>query len=75
VAEEAVERRFGDSSTPLLLSVCSGATVSMPGMLDRVLNLGLYDITAATPEQTFGERFAVVSIHTFYALNRSKGSH
>ncbi len=39
--EEASGRRFGDPEAPLLLSVRSGAPVSMPGMLDTILNLGL----------------------------------
>ncbi len=45
--EAAVGRRFGDASDPLLLSVRSGAPVSMPGMMDTILNLGL---NAATSE-------------------------
>ncbi len=39
--ERAAERRFGDADDPLLVSVRSGARVSMPGMMDTVLNLGL----------------------------------
>jgi pyruvate,orthophosphate dikinase len=45
--EEAVGLRFGDSTRPLLVSVRSGARVSMPGMMDTVLNLGLNDRTVA----------------------------
>ena len=45
--EEAVGQRFGDPADPLLLSVRSGAPVSMPGMMDTILNLGLNDATAA----------------------------
>jgi pyruvate,orthophosphate dikinase len=45
--EEAVGRRFGDPEDPLLVSVRSGAPVSMPGMMDTILNLGLNDDTAA----------------------------
>jgi pyruvate, orthophosphate dikinase len=41
--EEAFDRRFGDVERPLLVSVRSGAAVSMPGMMDTVLNLGLND--------------------------------
>ena len=44
--EVAVGRRFGDPSDPLLVSVRSGAPVSMPGMMDTILNLGLNDATA-----------------------------
>jgi pyruvate,orthophosphate dikinase len=43
--EEQVGRRFGDPENPLLVSVRSGAAVSMPGMMDTVLNLGLNDET------------------------------
>ncbi len=44
--ETAVGRKFGDSADPLLVSVRSGAPVSMPGMMDTILNLGLNDTTA-----------------------------
>src|ERR1019366_3921401 len=43
--EKAVGRKFGDPRNPLLMSVRSGARVSMPGMMDTVLNLGLNDDT------------------------------
>ena len=43
--EAKVGRRFGDPSDPLLVSVRSGAPVSMPGMMDTILNLGLNDAT------------------------------
>ena len=43
--EEAVGAKFGDTHKPLLVSVRSGARVSMPGMMDTVLNLGLNDAT------------------------------
>ena len=45
VVEKAVGLNFGDETHPLLVSVRSGARVSMPGMMDTVLNLGLNDIT------------------------------
>jgi len=45
--EAAVGRGFGDPSDPLLVSVRSGAAVSMPGMMDTILNLGLTDSTTA----------------------------
>lgn len=41
--EEATGKQFGGSTSPLLLSVRSGAAVSMPGMMDTILNLGLND--------------------------------
>jgi len=43
--EEAMEAKFGDAENPLLVSVRSGARVSMPGMMDTILNLGLNDAT------------------------------
>jgi pyruvate,orthophosphate dikinase len=43
--ESLVERRFGDEGRPLLVSVRSGAPVSMPGMMDTILNLGLNERT------------------------------
>ena len=45
--EGLVGRRFGDPADPLLVSVRSGAPVSMPGMMDTILNLGLNDATTA----------------------------
>ncbi|MEA3476337.1 MAG: pyruvate, phosphate dikinase [Candidatus Cloacimonadota bacterium] len=44
--ENAINKKFGDPSNPLLLSVRSGAAVSMPGMMDTILNLGLNDKVA-----------------------------
>ena len=41
--EDATGKKFGDPKNPLLVSVRSGAAVSMPGMMDTVLNLGLND--------------------------------
>ncbi|HIE47808.1 TPA: pyruvate, phosphate dikinase, partial [Candidatus Bipolaricaulota bacterium] len=43
--EEATGRKFGDPEAPLLVSVRSGAPVSMPGMMDTILNLGLNDVS------------------------------
>ena len=45
VIEKEVKKKFGDLKNPLLLSVRSGARVSMPGMMDTILNLGLNDKT------------------------------
>ena len=42
--EERAGKRFGDAADPLLVSVRSGAAVSMPGMMDTILNLGLNDV-------------------------------
>ena len=43
--EAVTEKKFGDASNPLLVSVRSGAKISMPGMMDTILNLGLNDDT------------------------------
>jgi pyruvate,orthophosphate dikinase len=57
--EEATGKRFGDPSDPLLVSVRSGAAVSMPGMMDTILNLGLNDEAVDGLSRTTGnERFA-----------------
>ncbi len=57
--EKATVRGFGDPQNPLLVSVRSGAPVSMPGMMDTVLNLGLNDATVCgLAESTRDERFA-----------------
>ena len=57
--ERAIGKRFGDPEDPLLVSVRSGARVSMPGMMDTVLNLGLNDKTVEGLARISGdERFA-----------------
>jgi len=57
--ERRTNRRFGDAADPLLVSVRSGARVSMPGMMDTILNLGLNDDTVAgLAAKTKNERFA-----------------
>ncbi len=57
--EEQAGKRLGDAADPLLVSVRSGARVSMPGMMDTVLNLGLNDESAAgLAAKTGDERFA-----------------
>ena len=57
--EKATGKGFGDLSNPLLVSVRSGAAVSMPGMMDTVLNLGLTDETVKGLIAKAGnERFA-----------------
>lgn len=53
--QKAVGRRFGDPADPLLVSVRSGAPVSMPGMMDTILNLGLNDATAAGMAEVTGD--------------------
>ena len=59
--ENDVGRKFGDDEAPLLVSVRSGAAISMPGMLDTVLNLGVNDVSVKGLGRQFGERFALVS--------------
>ncbi|HEY7563162.1 MAG TPA: pyruvate, phosphate dikinase [Gaiellaceae bacterium] len=58
--EEAAGKRFGDASDPLLVSVRSGAAISMPGMMDTILNLGLNDeAVEGLASATGNERFAL----------------
>ena len=52
--EERTGKRFGDPGNPLLVSVRSGAAVSMPGMMDTILNLGLNDEAAEGLDSAFG---------------------
>ncbi|MEO0461817.1 MAG: pyruvate, phosphate dikinase [Pseudomonadota bacterium] len=67
--EAAVGKSFGDASDPLLVSVRSGARVSMPGMMDTVLNLGLNDATVEGLAATSGdERFAWDSYRRFIQM-------
>ncbi len=54
--EERTGKRFGDSADPLLVSVRSGAAVSMPGMMDTILNLGLNDEAAEGLAGSTGNR-------------------
>ncbi len=67
--EKAVGKRFGDAADPLLVSVRSGARVSMPGMMDTVLNLGLNDETVKGLAAISGdERFAWDSYRRFIQM-------
>jgi len=60
--EKRTGKRFGDESDALLVSVRSGAAVSMPGMMDTILNLGLNDVAAAgLGASTANARFALDS--------------
>lgn len=57
--EEQAGKIFGDAKNPLLVSVRSGAAISMPGMMDTILNLGLNDISVEAVSKNSGdERFA-----------------
>ncbi len=67
--EQAVGKKFGDAADPLLVSVRSGARVSMPGMMDTVLNLGLNDETVQGLAKTSGDdRFAWDSYRRFIQM-------
>jgi len=63
--EEELGLKFGDKTSPLLLSVRSGAAVSMPGMMDTVLNLGLNDEVVKGLAAKAGERFAYDAYRRF----------
>ncbi|WP_158276711.1 pyruvate, phosphate dikinase [Paraconexibacter algicola] len=68
--ERRLDRRLGDPSAPLFVSVRSGAPVSMPGMMDTILNVGLNDeLVEALAQQTQDPAFAWTSyvrlLHTF----------
>ncbi|MBK9011791.1 pyruvate, phosphate dikinase [Novosphingobium sp.] len=67
--ERAVGKNFGDPANPLLVSVRSGARVSMPGMMDTVLNLGLNDVTVEGLAASSGDaRFAWDSYRRFIQM-------
>ena len=67
--ESAMGSKFGDLENPLLLSVRSGARVSMPGMMDTVLNLGLNDqILEGLIKKTNNPRFAWDSYRRFIQM-------
>jgi len=67
--EATVGKRFGDAADPLLVSVRSGARVSMPGMMDTVLNLGLNDATVEGLAASSGDaRFAWDSYRRFIQM-------
>ncbi len=64
--EHALGRTLGDPSSPLLVSVRSGAAQSMPGMMDTVLNLGMNDeVVAGLARQSGNERFAYDAYRRF----------
>jgi pyruvate,orthophosphate dikinase len=67
--EEAMGAKFGDSKNPLLVSCRSGARVSMPGMMDTVLNIGLNESTLrGLIDKTGNERFAWDSYRRFVQM-------
>ncbi len=67
--EKKMGKRFGDDQNPLLVSVRSGAAVSMPGMMDTVLNLGLNDrAVEGLASQAGDDRFAWDSYRRFLQM-------
>ncbi len=67
--EEQSNKKFGDKNNPLLLSVRSGAQISMPGMMETILNLGLNDETLlGLINLTKNERFAYDSYRRFLTM-------
>src|ERR687885_1212767 len=67
--EEKTGKGFGSADNPLLVSVRSGAALSMPGMMDTVLNLGLNDQTVqGLAEQTGDLRFALDAYRRFITM-------
>ena len=72
VIEKITKKNFGNLSNPLLVSVRSGAKVSMPGMMDTILNLGLNDKTViALKSKTLNGRFAKDSYRRFIQMYSS----
>ena len=67
--EKMTGKKFGDASNPLLVSVRSGARVSMPGMMDTILNLGLNDeVVEGLANLTNNPRFAYDSYRRFIQM-------
>ena len=67
--EAANEKQFGSTEDPLLVSVRSGAPISMPGMMDTILNLGLNDqAVIGLAKKTDNERFAYDSYRRFIQM-------
>ena len=67
--EKKTKKKFGDLKNPLLVSVRSGARISMPGMMDTILNLGLNDKTVESlKKKTSNGRFAKDSYRRFIQM-------
>ena len=72
IIEKEAKKKFGDLKNPLLVSVRSGARVSMPGMMDTILNLGLNDKTVlGLAKKTSNMRFAKDSYRRFIQMYSS----
>ena len=61
--EDAMGRKFGSVERPLLVSVRSGARVSMPGMMDTILNLGINDAIAQGLAEEMGDLRPALDAH------------
>jgi pyruvate,orthophosphate dikinase len=69
ITEQKTDKRLGDEKNPLLFSVRSGSAVSMPGMMDTILNLGLNDWTVkGLAQNSKNERFAYDAYRRFLQL-------
>jgi len=67
--QEIAGKQFGDEKNPLLVSVRSGARISMPGMMDTILNLGLNDVSVhGLAANTGNDRFAYDSYRRFIQM-------
>lgn len=67
--EQVAGKKFGDNKNPLLVSVRSGAPISMPGMMDTILNLGLNDVSVeGLANKTGNDRFAYDSYRRFIQM-------
>ncbi len=67
--EQVAGKKFGDNKNPLLVSVRSGAPISMPGMMDTILNLGLNDVSVkGLASKTGNDRFAYDSYRRFIQM-------
>ena len=67
--EKETEKFFGSTKNPLLVSVRSGAKISMPGMMDTILNLGMNDnVTESLAQITDNPRFAYDSYRRFIEM-------
>jgi pyruvate,orthophosphate dikinase len=66
--EDKTGKKFGDPNNPLLVSVRSGAPISMPGMMDTILNLGINDEVASGLSKKISPRFAYDTYRRFLQM-------
>ena len=66
--EHVMSLSFGNPEKPLLVSVRSGAAISMPGMMDTILNLGMYTTVQGLIKRSGNERFGWDSYRRFMSL-------